>query len=115
MSDLCFSSIDSMAPRLQKGEVSPVELTQAYLDRIHALDGDLRAYVNLMEENALEEARTAEQEIRNGRYRGPLHGIPVAVKDQYDVAGAPSMVRIPQPPARGRTARPCAGCAGPGR
>ena len=59
MSDLCFSSIDSMAPRLQKGEVSPVELTQAYLDRIHALDGDLHAYVNLMEESALEEARTA--------------------------------------------------------
>jgi aspartyl-tRNA(Asn)/glutamyl-tRNA(Gln) amidotransferase subunit A len=101
MSDLCFSSIDSMAPRLQKGEVSPVELTQAYLDRIHALDGDLRAYVNLMEEDALEEARTAEQEIRDGRYRGPLHGIPVAVKDQYDVAGAPSMVRIPQPAGPG--------------
>ena len=106
MSDLCFSSIDSMAPRLQKGEVSPVELTQAYLDRIHALDGDLRAYVNLMEESAWEEARTAEQEIREGRYRGPLHGIPVAVKDQYDVAGAPAMVRIPQPAGPGEDCEP---------
>ena len=43
MSDLCFASIDSMAQRLRKREVSPVELTQAYLDRIHALDGNLRA------------------------------------------------------------------------
>ena len=101
MSDLCFSSIDSMAPRLHKGEISPVELTQAYLDRIRARDGDLRAYVNLMEESALAEARAAEQEIENGRYRGPLHGIPVAVKDQYDVEGALSLVRIPQPSGPG--------------
>ena len=101
MSDLCFSSIDSIAPRLQKREVSPVELTQAYLDRIHAVDGDLHAYVNLMEESALAEARAAEQEIMNGRYRGPLHGIPFAVKDQYDVRGALSMVRIPQPAGPG--------------
>lgn len=97
MSDLCFSSIDSMAQRLRKRDVSPVELTQAYLDRIHALDGNLRAYVNLMEDSALAEAHAAEREIVQGNYRGPLHGIPVAVKDQYDVEGALSMVRIPQP------------------
>ena len=101
MSDLCFASIDSMAPRLQKREVSPVDLTRACLDRVHALDGNLRAYVNLMEESALEEARAAEREIQQGRYRGPLHGIPVAVKDQYDVEGALSMVRIPQPAGPG--------------
>ena len=101
MSDLCFSSIDSMAARLQKREVSPVELTRAYLDRIQALDGSLHAFVNLMEESALEEARAAEQEIQQGHYRGPLHGIPVAVKDQYDVKGALSMVRIPQPAGPG--------------
>ena len=102
MSDSCFSSIDSMGPRLQKREVSPVELTRAYLDRIHAIDGNLHAYVNLMEESALDEARAAEQEIRQGRYRGPLHGIPVAVKDQYDVAGALAAVRIPKPAGPGQ-------------
>ena len=101
MSELCFSSIDSMAPRLRKREVSPVELTRAYLDRVNSLDGNLHAYVHLMEESALDEARAAEREIGQGRYRGPLHGVPVAVKDQYDVAGAPAAVRIPQPAGPG--------------
>jgi aspartyl-tRNA(Asn)/glutamyl-tRNA(Gln) amidotransferase subunit A len=104
MSDLCFLSIDAVAPRLKSGELSPVELTRAFLDRIYALDDKLHAYVNLMEESALKEAQAAEKEIQQGRYRGPLHGIPVAVKDQYDAKGAPARVRVPQPVGEGEDA-----------
>jgi len=104
MSDLCFMSIDAVAPRLKSGELSPVELTRAFLDRIHAEDAKLHAFVNLMEESALAEAQAAQKEIQQGHYRGPLHGIPVAVKDQYDAQGAPARVRVPQPSGAGEDA-----------
>ena len=78
---------------IRTGALSPVELTQAILKRIEAIDGKLHAYLNLMAESALAEARRAEAEIRQGRSRGPLHGIPVAVKDQLDVQGAPATIR----------------------
>ncbi|TAJ84848.1 hypothetical protein EPO44_16650 [bacterium] len=73
--------------------LSPVELTRAILERIEAVDGKLYAYLNLMADSALAEARQAEAEILRGRYRGVLHGIPVAVKDQLDVKGAPAAIR----------------------
>ena len=66
---------------LRAGEVSPVELTQAYLDRIASLDGELGAYITVMADHALTQARQAEAELRAGEDRGALHGIPVAVKD----------------------------------
>jgi len=94
MSDLCFSSIDELAPRLKKRDLSPVELTRAFHERIHALDDKLHAYIHLMEERALAQAESSAKEIVEGRYRGPLHGIPVAAKDQYDAEGAPSRVRV---------------------
>ncbi|MBI2359335.1 MAG: hypothetical protein HYV04_10600 [Deltaproteobacteria bacterium] len=78
---------------IQSGALSPVELTRAVLNRIEAVDGQLHAYLNVMTESALEEARRAEAEILHGHYRGPLHGIPVAVKDQRDVKGAPAAIR----------------------
>jgi len=73
--------------------LSPVELTRAVLDRIGAVDGRLHAYINLMADSAVEEARKAEVEISRGNWRGPMHGIPVAVKDQLDVEGAPARIR----------------------
>ena len=73
--------------------LSPVELTRAIINRIEAIDRQLHAYVNLMADSAMEEARRAEAEILQGRCRGPLHGIPVAVKDQLDVRGAPAEIR----------------------
>jgi aspartyl-tRNA(Asn)/glutamyl-tRNA(Gln) amidotransferase subunit A len=76
-------------------ELSPVELTRAMLQRIEVVDGTLHAYLKLMAESALNEARAAEAEIHKGNYRGPLHGIPVAVKDQLDVKGAPALIRGP--------------------
>jgi aspartyl-tRNA(Asn)/glutamyl-tRNA(Gln) amidotransferase subunit A len=73
--------------------LSPVELTRAVLDRIGVVDGRLHAYINLMADSAVEEARKAEAEISRGNWRGPMHGIPVAVKDQLDVEEAPARIR----------------------
>jgi len=72
---------------LKDGELSPVELTQAFFDRIADTDDRLHSFITLLHENAMGEARSAEAEIRSGRYRGPLHGIPIALKDLYDTAG----------------------------
>jgi aspartyl-tRNA(Asn)/glutamyl-tRNA(Gln) amidotransferase subunit A len=74
-------------------ELSPVELTRAILQRIEAVDGKLHAYLNLTAESAMNEARAAETEILHGRYKGPLHGIPLAVKDQLDLKSLPALIR----------------------
>lgn len=79
--DLCFLSIAQLAEQIQNKSVSPVEVTQAYLDRIAAIDSKLNSYLTITAERALQEARTAEAEIRANAYRGPLHGIPLAHKD----------------------------------
>ena len=83
MSDtrLHYLSIADTAAMLRAKQISPVEVAQAYLDRIDAHDGRLRAYITVMREQALAQAREAERDIQAGRYIGPLHGIPVAVKD----------------------------------
>src|SRR5687768_9756784 len=67
--------------------LSPVELTQAVLDRIEAFDGRINAFNTLVADRALAQAREAEREIAGGRYRGALHGIAFGVKDIYDTAG----------------------------
>jgi aspartyl-tRNA(Asn)/glutamyl-tRNA(Gln) amidotransferase subunit A len=90
---LYYLSIHEAQQLIQNRRLSPVELTRAILDRIAAADGKLHAYINLMEDSAILEARTAEAEIQRGNWRGPMHGIPVAVKDQLDVEGAPARVR----------------------
>lgn len=90
---LYYLSIHEAQQLIKERKLSPVELTGAVLDRIAKVDGQLHAYINLMSESALNEARAAETEIANGKWRGPLHGIPVAVKDQLDVEGAPARIR----------------------
>ncbi len=72
---------------LRKGSVSPVELTIACLARIEKLNPTLNAFITVTGESALAEARQAESEIRRGEWRGPLHGIPLALKDLIDTAG----------------------------
>src|SRR5215469_11697673 len=72
---------------VQKKEVSPVELTQACLKRIERLDPLLKAFITVTAESALEEAKKAEAEIARGEWKGPLHGIPLAVKDLAETAG----------------------------
>ena len=86
-------TISEAAGLIASKELSPIELTLAYLDRVNRLDAMVGAFTNLMSESALEQARQAEIEIRSGSYRGPLHGVPFAVKDQLDSAGAPSFMR----------------------
>ncbi|MFN8475120.1 MAG: amidase [Anaerolineae bacterium] len=90
MTELTRLTIEHLAPRLATGEVSPTEVTQAYLDRIAAHDPELNAYIRVTPESALAEAQAAEKDIRRGAYRGPLHGIPIALKDLFDVAGVPT-------------------------
>jgi len=90
---LYYLSIHEAQQLIQSRQLSPVELTRSVLERIAAVDGKLHAYINLMADSALEEARVAEAEIVGGNWRGPMHGIPVAVKDQLDVEGAAARIR----------------------
>lgn len=83
-------SIAEAARQIERRTLSPVELVQSALDRIEAVEDRLNAFVVVPAEQALEAARQAEQEIAGGRHRGPLHGIPVGIKDLYDVAGLPT-------------------------
>ena len=85
--DVAFSSVTELSRQVRSKEVSPLELTELYLSRIKRLDPQLLAIITLTEELALTEARRAEQEIANGQYRGPLHGIPYGVKDLLDTEG----------------------------
>jgi aspartyl-tRNA(Asn)/glutamyl-tRNA(Gln) amidotransferase subunit A len=80
-------SILETSELLRQGAVSPVELTKDCLARIEKLNPKLNAFVTVTAESALEEARQAEAEIRRGDWRGPLHGIPLALKDLIDTAG----------------------------
>ncbi len=80
----------SLAALIRSGEVSPVAAARAQLQRIEALDGSLRSYAHVTAASALQEAQAAESEIRRGRYRGPLHGVPIALKDLFRREGVPT-------------------------
>lgn len=86
-----YKTISELAPLIESGELSPVELTRSQLDRISTLDGKLRSYATVTSELAISQAEQAEKEIRDGKYRGKLHGIPVAVKDLCNTAGIRTM------------------------
>ena len=90
MHDMLNLSLTGVAEKIRKKEISPVELTEAALARIEATEGVLNAYVRLNADHALRAAREAEAEIVTGRYRGELHGVPVALKDLYDMEGLPT-------------------------
>lgn len=76
--------------RIHSKEISSVEATQAQLDRIASLDGALKSYALVMADAALADARRADDEIRQGKIRGPLHGVPIAVKDLCWTKGVPT-------------------------
>ena len=88
--ELCFLPAPELASRIKRGEISPVEVVNALLARIAEFNDRLRAFIHIDKDRALDEARAAEMEIQKGHYRGPLHGIPVAHKDIFDVRGMPT-------------------------
>jgi len=86
-SSLTFATIEELAPLLAKKKISPVELAQWCLARIEKLNPQLNAFLTVTAEEALAEARLAERELARGRRRGPLHGIPIALKDNIWTRG----------------------------
>ncbi len=82
-----YQTIQEIAELLRAKKISPLEVVRTMLNRIESLNGHYHPYITVCEETALAQARIAEQEIQSGMYRGPMHGIPVAVKDLIDTAG----------------------------
>ena len=85
--DIPFLSATQLASLIEARQVSPEEALHAYLDRIEQVGPKVNAYITVCADEAVQQARQAGQEIQQGRYRGPLHGIPVAVKDQVHTTG----------------------------
>jgi len=85
--DLDQATISELSPHLESKKVSPLELTKFVLAKTKKLNPVLNAYVTVTEEFALADAQAAEREIQEGRYRGPLHGIPVSIKDNIATRG----------------------------
>ena len=80
-------TVSGTARLLRERRISPLELTRAYLERIERLDGHYRAYITVTAEPALAAAEVATREISAGRWRGPLHGMPIALKDLFAIRG----------------------------
>ncbi|HLR71367.1 MAG TPA: amidase, partial [Pseudogracilibacillus sp.] len=78
---LYIKPIEELAPLIKERKISPVELTKEILSQIDTNDEQLNAYISVYHEEAIQEAEKAETEIKNGNYRGDLHGIPMAIKD----------------------------------
>jgi len=90
LEDVAFWPVTKLARLLQTGQVTSVELTEMYLVRLKKYDPQLKCVIALTEERALAQARQADEEMANGRYRGPLHGIPWGAKDLLAVKGYPT-------------------------
>jgi Asp-tRNA(Asn)/Glu-tRNA(Gln) amidotransferase A subunit family amidase len=88
--ELAFAPVTVLSELVRRRKVSSVELTRLYLDRIRRLDPIVHAVITVTEERALRQAQAADEEIRRGKYRGPLHGIPWGAKDLLAVAGYPT-------------------------
>jgi aspartyl-tRNA(Asn)/glutamyl-tRNA(Gln) amidotransferase subunit A len=88
--DALYLPVNELSRRVRARTLSPVELTESYLERSARLGPQLNAYATLTKELALEQAHSAEREIGAGHYRGPLHGIPYAAKDLLAVKGYPT-------------------------
>ena len=87
---LAFAPITDLAPLIRRRKLSPIELTELFLERIELYDPTLNAYIAPTADIARAQARAAETQIAAGTYLGPLHGIPLAVKDLIDISGLPT-------------------------
>jgi aspartyl-tRNA(Asn)/glutamyl-tRNA(Gln) amidotransferase subunit A len=94
--DIAFLPVEVLSTKIQRREVSPVELTECMLDRIKKYDGNIKSYV-FVADMAKEVAEQAQKEIKDGHYRGPLHGIPLAIKDNYLTKDMPTTVGTKAP------------------
>lgn len=90
MTDLTFLTATELAPKIKDKEISPVDLVKQTLNRIEKVDSSLNTYITVLNDLALKQAEDAEQEIINGNYKGPLHGIPMGIKDNYKTKGVKS-------------------------
>ena len=88
--ELTALTIEQAGRSIRSGALSPVDLTRAYLDRIARFEGRVNAFITVTEELALRRAGELETELASGTWRGPLHGIPIALKDNIDTAGIPT-------------------------
>jgi amidase len=95
VSELHWLSLEEAAARIAAGDLTPTELTRALLERIEQLDAELGSYALVCGERALEAARRAEIALARGEVAGPLHGVPVAVKDLCDARGLASAAGMP--------------------
>ena len=87
MTDLPFLTIAQASAQIKARTLSPVELTEAFLARVKQVDARLDSHLLVLEEQALADAKKAESEITAGNWKGPLHGIPIGLKDIYNTAG----------------------------
>ena len=87
MEDLIYASVIDLAQAIKTKEVSSIEVVQAYLDRIEAVNPKINAVVQLTAESALEEARLADAALARGEVSGPLHGVPMTIKDLFETKG----------------------------
>ncbi len=85
--DLCFLTISEASDLIRGRQLSPVDLITAHLERIDRIEPSLNSFITLLADDALGEARSAEEQIAAGKYIGPLHGIPVGLKDLYFTRG----------------------------
>lgn len=90
VTDRCFTPATELATRIERGDLSPVEVVELHLDRIESIDDELNAFVHVAADRARQAARDAERAVERGDALGPLHGVPVAIKDLNDVAGMPT-------------------------
>ena len=92
-SELLNMTISELAPKIQAKEVSPVELTDAALAKLDRLQPVLNSFITILHDQARAQAKEQEAALMRGEYRGPLHGIPVGIKDNIETGGIRNTVR----------------------
>jgi aspartyl-tRNA(Asn)/glutamyl-tRNA(Gln) amidotransferase subunit A len=88
--EMLFSSITTLGARYRDGSISPVDVTHQVLDRIAKLDPILNSFITVLQAESIAQAEKADQELKAGRDRGPLHGVPIAIKDLIEIANVPT-------------------------
>ena len=87
---LLFKTADELTQLISSKQVSPVQVVEEHINRIQVLEPKLNSYITILADSALKQAKKHEAEIISGVYRGPLHGVPVALKDIFYVTGVPN-------------------------